>query len=57
MLLRPHSPPLSPWLPPAHAAVIASPIQDGAADATVALKPIGSYNAGVFDESTAEIVA
>ena len=42
---------------PADAAVVAEPVYDQAADSSVAVKTLGSYGTGVFDESAAEIVA
>lgn len=42
---------------PAHAAIVTDPVHDSAPDATVSIKPIGSYDTKVFDKSAAEIVA
>lgn len=42
---------------PVEAEIVTEPVVDRAADATLSLAPIGSYDAGVFNESAAEIVA
>lgn len=42
---------------PANATVVAEPIYDQAADSSVSVTALGSYDTGVFDESAAEIVA
>ncbi|SDO28296.1 LPXTG-motif cell wall anchor domain-containing protein [Microbacterium sp. ru370.1] len=40
----------------ASAALVADPVRDVAADSPVALRPLGTYETGVFDQSAAEIV-
>ncbi|MFV9423438.1 choice-of-anchor I family protein [Microbacterium sp. S1037] len=40
----------------ASAAIVPDPIRDAPADSTVSLRPIGTYETGVFDQSAAEIV-
>ena len=42
---------------PANATVVAEPIYDQAADSSVSVTALGSYDTGAFDESAAEIVA
>lgn len=42
---------------PAQAAVVASPIVDSVADASLKVEPLGAYDSGVLGESAAEIVA
>ena len=41
---------------PASAVIVDEPIIDSAADASLAISPIGTHDTGVFDESAAEIV-
>ncbi|MEV8240669.1 choice-of-anchor I family protein [Microbacterium testaceum] len=40
----------------ASAAIVPDPIRDAPADSAVSLRPIGTYETGVFDQSAAEIV-
>ncbi|MDQ1085295.1 MULTISPECIES: choice-of-anchor I family protein [Microbacterium] len=40
----------------ASAAVVPAPVRDSPADSAVSLRPIGTYETGVFDQSAAEIV-
>ncbi|KQT75542.1 choice-of-anchor I family protein [Microbacterium sp. Leaf436] len=40
----------------ASAAIVADPVRDSPADSAVSLRPIGTYETGVFDQSAAEIV-
>lgn len=42
---------------PAQAAIVASPIVDSVADASLKVEPLGAYDSGVLGESAAEIVA
>ena len=41
---------------PALAALVADPVVTSGADASLTVRPIGSYDTGIFDESAAEIV-
>ncbi|MDQ1124305.1 choice-of-anchor I family protein [Microbacterium trichothecenolyticum] len=40
----------------ASAAIVPEPVRDSPADSAVSLRPIGTYETGVFDQSAAEIV-
>ena len=40
----------------ASAAIVADPVRDSAPDTSLTLRPVGSYETGVFDASAAEIV-
>ncbi len=40
----------------ASAAIVPDPVRDAPADSAVSLRPLGSYETGVFDQSAAEIV-
>ncbi|TQE44652.1 choice-of-anchor I family protein [Corynebacterium phoceense] len=42
---------------PAQATIVASPIVDSVADASLKVEPLGAYDSGVLGESAAEIVA
>lgn len=42
---------------PAQAAIVASPIVESVADASLQVEPLGAYDSGVLGESAAEIVA
>lgn len=42
---------------PARAAVVPTPVVDAADGATISVRPLGSYDTGVFNASAAEIVA
>ena len=48
---------LSLAAPAAHAAIVSDVHEHSAADASVKLSPIGTYESGVYEESAAEIVA